>query len=282
MGETTQTHCQSLLTWLQNMPSHHADGWSGKFSFPHPPFLHVNVSQHDQGPFVQSPGGSSLNSGDCLAIYFSSFVLPEFWAIKICYLIFYFPVYIHLWAYVQFNMEDCKWKSKHLDVSMSLCSHYSIFFMLYCVNEQTLCISYSAHNSMKLAARIAPKFNWEPVSDWTSTCIPELLQITSLAVSEILICKTSVRHTFIFSACRWVGLDREIIAYTYKCIFVLSKHMLNLKMLRVLVWISNEKPKGVKSNEGAKMLAEVRIWRNLKKKILLYLCKKRKKRHSVI
>lgn len=106
------------------------------------------------------------------------------------------------------------------------------------------------------------------VNDWTSTCIPELLQLTSLTLSDILICKTtSLRQAFISSACPWVGLDRQIMDYIYKCIFVLSKHMwkLNLKILRGLVWISNEKPKGVKSNEGAKMPAELRRWRNLKR-----------------
>lgn len=108
----------------------------------------------------------------------------------------------------------------------------------------------------------------EPVSDWTSTCISELLQLASLTVSDVLICKTtSLRQAFTFSACPWEGLDRQIIDYIYRCIFVLSKHMWksNLKMLKVLVWISNEKPKGVKSNKGAKMPAEVRRLRNLKR-----------------
>lgn len=55
---------------------------------------------------------------------------------------------------------------------------------------------------MKLLSRTAPKTEREPVSDWTSTCIPELLQLTSLTVSDILICKTtSLRQAFIFSAC---------------------------------------------------------------------------------
>lgn len=54
MRETTQPRCHPLFTWLQKMPPHHADGWSGKeFSLPHPLFPHVNLPQHEQGPLFK-------------------------------------------------------------------------------------------------------------------------------------------------------------------------------------------------------------------------------------
>lgn len=85
--------------------SHRWLEWEG-VQYPSTTLPCVNLTQHEPRSFVQSWGGRPPNSGNCLEIYVTSFVLPEFWAIKLCYLLFSSSIYTHVCAYVQFHRED--------------------------------------------------------------------------------------------------------------------------------------------------------------------------------